>query len=248
MVNKMQFYDMHSHILPEFDDGATSVKESLDLIDCLKKQNVTNICLTPHFYTSDLSAEDFIKSRSEAYEKFIPHKPDDVNIVLGAEVFVTRYLFSNDDLSGLTYGNSNYILTEYNYNSSFSEKTMNFFVQLIVNHRLIPVLPHVERYEALMNDPDIIRELKDMGVIIQTNISNYCKKSPMFKRRKLIKLINEDLIDIVGSDAHSFTHNSPEFYTEAVNYIAEKCGRHRVRKMMANAEEIFSSAMSAGSK
>ena len=111
----MQFYDMHTHILPEFDDGARSIEESLTLIDSLKKQNVNNICLTPHFYTNEMNAEDFVKERDEAYQKFLPHKPEDVNIILGAEVYVTKYLFVNDDLSKLTYGNSNYILTEFGY-------------------------------------------------------------------------------------------------------------------------------------
>lgn len=42
----MALYDMHSHILPDFDDGAESVEDSLALIDSLVKQGVTNICLT----------------------------------------------------------------------------------------------------------------------------------------------------------------------------------------------------------
>ena len=31
----MEYYDMHSHILPDFDDGAKTVEESLLLIDQL---------------------------------------------------------------------------------------------------------------------------------------------------------------------------------------------------------------------
>lgn len=241
--DKMQLYDMHSHILPEFDDGARSVEESLTLINCLKNQNVTNICFTPHFYTDEMSAEDFIQKRKEAFEKFLLYKPDDINIVLGAEVYVTRLLFSNDDLSGLTYGNSKYILTEFSYSSSFSEKTINDFYTLIQNHGLIPVIPHVERYDALMKDSEIIRELRDMGVLIQTNVCNYTKKAPFFKKRRLLKYISEGLIDILGTDAHSLTHNSPEYYTEALDTIAEKCGQRFVKRMMKKSEEIFNSAI-----
>lgn len=240
----MQFYDMHSHILPEFDDGAKSVDEALGLLDCLKKQNVTNVCLTPHFYTNEMSVEDFVTNRREAFEKFRPYLPKDMNIVLGTEVYVTKYLFGNDDLSGITYGNSNYILTEYAYNSHFSENTMDFFHKLIQNHGLIPVMPHVERYETLMDNPEIILELKDMGVVIQTNISNYAKKAPIFKKRKLLKLINEGLIDIIGSDAHSMTHNTPEVYSQAIDCISAKCGTNTVERMMQNAEKIFNSALS----
>ena len=44
----MQLYDMHSHILPGIDDGAPSVEKSLVILNELKKQGVTNVCLTPH--------------------------------------------------------------------------------------------------------------------------------------------------------------------------------------------------------
>ena len=241
----MQLYDMHSHILPAFDDGAATVKDSLALIECLKKQGIRNICLTPHFYTHEMSVEDFISSRKEAFERFRPHIPDDVNIVLGTEVYVTQYLFNSNDLSGLTYGKSKYILTEYGYNSTFNDRTMRFFDMLVRNYGLIPVMPHVERYEYLLNNPDVICELQDMGVIIQTNISNYVAKAPFFRKRKLLKYISNGWIDILGSDAHSFSHNSPEVFSEAMKTIEDKCGRGTLGRMMKTSEQIFNSALSA---
>ena len=239
----MQYFDMHSHILPSFDDGARTVDDSLELLDCLKKQGVSNVCFTPHFYTNEMSVENFLEKRRVAYENFLPYKPVNMNIVLGAEVYVSKYLFNNDDLSELTYGKSRYILTEFSYSSSFSNRTFQQLNMLIENHRLIPVLPHVERYDILISDTEALQELRDMGVVIQTNIGNYTKKSSIFKRRKLLKLIGEGMIDILGSDAHSMTHNTPEVYAQAVEMIADKCGQRTVRKMMQNAEKIFTAAL-----
>lgn len=239
----MQYFDMHSHILPSFDDGARTVDDSLGLLDCLKKQGVSNVCFTPHFYTNEMSVENFLEKRRIAYENFLPYKPVNMNIVLGVEVYVSKFLFNSDDLSGLTYGKSRYILTEFSYSSSFSDRTLQQLNMLIENHRLIPVLPHVERYDVLISDTEALQELRDMGVVIQTNIGNYTKKSSIFKRRKLLKLINEGMIDILGSDAHSMTHNTPEVYAQAVEMIADKCGQRTVRKMMQNAEKIFTAAL-----
>lgn len=239
----MELFDMHSHILPGIDDGAASVEDSVALINCLKKQGVKNICLTPHFYTNEISLEDFVHKRNESVNKLMTELPNDIKVVIGSEVYVTKYLFGNNDLSGITYGNSKYILTEFGYNSRFSEHTMNYFLKLIDDYGLIPVLPHVERYITLMDDTSIISELKDMGVIIQTNISNYTKKAPHFKKKKLIKLINNGFIDIIGSDAHSFKHNSPELYAEAISLIVSKCGNHTINLMMQKAEKIFTGAL-----
>lgn len=235
----MQFYDMHSHILPAFDDGAKTVEDSLQLIDCLRKQGVTNICLTPHFYTNEMSYEEFLKKREEAFRRFEPYIPEDIHIVLGTEVFMTSYILNNEDLSKITYGQSRYILTELGYSSTFSERTMYYFYALMENFRLIPVLPHVERYEHLMDHPDMIEELRDMGIVIQSNISNYADKAPFLKKRKMMKLMQNGLIDILGTDAHSFTHNTPELYSQAIKNIADKCGKHRVNRLMSKAQQMF---------
>lgn len=239
----MQLYDMHSHILPAFDDGAKTVEDALSLIESLKKQGITNICLTPHFYTNERSLERFLAKRERAFDNFKPFIPDDVNIVLGTEVYVTSYLFNNDDLSALTYGKSNYILTEFPYNLTFSEKDMQWIYILMQNHGLIPVIPHVERYGYLMDHPDKIRDLKNLGIVIQTNISNYADKASFFKKRKLLRMISGGLIDILGSDTHSFTHSSPEVFEQAMKNISDKCGRHKLRMMMQNSKTIFNEAM-----
>ena len=234
---------MHSHILPAFDDGAKTVDDSLELIGHLRKQGVKNICLTPHFYTNELSYDDYLVEREEAFRAFAPHIPKDIRIVLGCEVYVTDYMFNNSDLSGITYGKSPYILTEFPYGSRFSEKTMRRFYQLTQNYKLIPVMPHVERYDYLMSHPDMIAQIKDIGVVIQTNIGNYTRQSPFFHKRKLLKLIDRGLIDILGSDTHSMDHNRPDVFAEAMNTISQKCGEKAVVRMMDNAAKIFNSAL-----
>ncbi|MDP4121343.1 MAG: CpsB/CapC family capsule biosynthesis tyrosine phosphatase, partial [Bacillota bacterium] len=51
---------MHTHILPEIDDGAKSVKESLIILNRMRRHGVRTVCLTPHFYTDLLSMDDFL--------------------------------------------------------------------------------------------------------------------------------------------------------------------------------------------
>lgn len=233
---------MHSHILPAFDDGAKTVEDSLDLIDRLRRQGVRNICLTPHFYTNELSYDEYLVKRDKAFQRFQPHIPADIQIVLGCEVFVTDYLFNNTDLSGITYGQSRYILTEFPYEMTFRERDMQRIYMLIQNFRLIPVMPHVERYPHLVDHPDAIATLKDAGAIIQTNISNFAKNASFFRKRKLLKLIDRGLIDILGSDTHSVVHNPPDVFQEAIRTISQKCGDRAVDRMMHTAAKIFSRA------
>ena len=81
-----------------------------------------------------------------------------------------------------------------------------------------------------------------MGVVIQSNVGNYVKKAPYFRKKKLINYIKRNLIDILGTDAHSLTHNTPDDYAQAIDYIRSKCGEDVVLRLMNNAEKIFNKA------
>lgn len=232
----MNYYDMHSHILPGIDDGSKNVNMSLKLINLLLKQGVKNICLTPHFYSNQESIEGFIEKRDEAFEVLRPYLPEDVNVCLGAEVYVSNYMFNNKDLSILCYGKSKYMLTEFAYQSRFTGKSMDILVRLKENYGIIPVIPHIERYDNLFHNDKMLEELTNMGVIIQTNVYSF---SGFFQKRRLCKLISNGLIHVLGTDAHSLAKGNPTAYKEACSIIIQKCGRPKLNKMQATSADIF---------
>ena len=53
---KNQYIDIHCHILPEVDDGARNLEESLAMLRQEVKQGVEAVILTPHQLTSDFTA------------------------------------------------------------------------------------------------------------------------------------------------------------------------------------------------
>lgn len=230
------YYDMHSHILPEMDDGSKSVEMSLEIIEKLRAQNVKNICFTPHYYTNEESLERFVERRQESLEKLLPHIPEDVSICVGAEVYVTRYLFNNKDISQVCYGDSKYILCEFPFSSSFSEHTMDYFNRLRGNYGLSPVLTHIERYDNLMANEDLVLDLVDEDIIIQTNVGAFKHFS---ERRRLLKYIKRGYIDILGTDCHNLTRGNPDEYSKTVDLIRDKCGQETIDSFMETSAEIF---------
>ena len=229
-------YDLHTHILPGIDDGANTVEESLALIESLKREGVHNICFTPHFYTHKEDIKDFLRRRNEAFRELKPYLPDDVNVKLGAEVYVTRYLFSEErDFTPLCIEGTPYMITEFSYQSTFSENTLRM-ISRIRDFGIIPILPHVERYPALLKKKSPIHELASMGVIIQSNASSFVSSS---NKRKLINLAKMGYIDVLSTDAHSLTRNSPANITPCLEIIKKKCGEGLIRVFNENAESVF---------
>ena len=45
----MEYFDIHSHILPGVDDGAQTVEEALEMIKTAYKEGTRSMVLTPHY-------------------------------------------------------------------------------------------------------------------------------------------------------------------------------------------------------
>ena len=113
----------------------------------------------------------------------------------------------------------------------------------ILNYSLEELNTDDSIIEYLMDHPDAIAQLKDLGIVIQTNVSNFAKDGSFFRKQKLLRFIKRGLIDIIGTDTHSMTHNPPTDYREAMQTITQKCGSRELKRMMLTAERIFKKSL-----
>ena len=58
--------DLHAHILPGMDDGASSVEESLAMLQMEWDQGVDRVALTSHFYSAKEAVSSFLARRDAA--------------------------------------------------------------------------------------------------------------------------------------------------------------------------------------
>ena len=89
--------DIHTHILPGIDDGAKDEKVSEEMLSALYAQGVRRVVFTPHYYGNHRSPQDFLKLRSEAYEKIKGVVPAGMQTALGAEVHFSETVAANAD-------------------------------------------------------------------------------------------------------------------------------------------------------
>ena len=68
LKTKNALCDIHSHILPKFDDGSNSSIETLEILRELYAQGVGRVVATPHFYASKDEPKYFLKRRKGAAE------------------------------------------------------------------------------------------------------------------------------------------------------------------------------------
>lgn len=229
--------ETHCHILPSIDDGSQSIETSLAMIKKLQEQGAKKIILTPHYYSDTISLDDFLQRRDYAFNMLSEALPNDApQLIPAAEVFISQYLFNNSNINALCIGDSNYVLIEHPFSADFDEKDYDRLMNLYCDYGVKPILAHIERYRALMEDPDKIAEYIEMGCLIQVNINSFAN-APRGIRKKLIKYLNNGLIHFIGSDCHNLDSRSPD-YEEGVKVILKKCGQEALDTLIANANEL----------
>jgi tyrosine-protein phosphatase YwqE len=69
-----------------------------------------------------------------------------------------------------------------------------------------PILAHPERYDFWYEKIDMYRKIKEAGVLFQLNINSLTGYYGIAAKRTAEKLIDEQMIDFIGSDLHGERH------------------------------------------
>ena len=192
--------DIHTHILPNVDDGAKSLDISLKLIEQEIKNGVNKIVLTPHMNEMMKDKDDILK----AYEMLKKEAPDGVELLLGAEIkYYDKMISDLNEGKLLTMNNSKYVLVEFDYMND--EHILDAIYELqIAGYK--PIIAHIERYNYLTKKDYVA--IKETGTLVQVNASSI-NRSNYKKRVKY--LIKKGLVDFIASDCHNLEHRGVDF-------------------------------------
>lgn len=200
--------DFHSHILPALDDGSASVEESIEMLRMEKKQGVTHVVATPHFYADCDVPEDFLDRRDRAEEKLrraIADHPELPEIVVGAEVYYFRGISDSDLLRKLTIRGTAAVMIEMPM-APWPESAWQELGRIYERRDILPVIAHVDRYIAPLRTYGIPKRLAKMPVLVQTNADFFRRRSTA---SMALRMLREDQIHLLGSDCHNMTTRQP---------------------------------------
>lgn len=229
-------FDLHSHILPNIDDGSDSIEQSINMLTALKYCNVETVVATPHYYMNENSIESFLEKRQESYQHLLDNIKESgfPAIRKGAEVLLTTELAESKDLYKLCIENTNYILIEMPY-TYWADWVYYSIFKIILEHNLIPIIAHIDRYIKLVNDKSKISKLLYMDVISQINANSIIDRST---QKNTLNLLKEGYIQVIGSDAHNDTTRAPKI-AEAFDIIRKKLGQNKVDELNQNARKLL---------
>ncbi len=195
--------DLHSHVLFDVDDGSENLEMSMKMIEQSINEGVTILALTPH-HIKDLFTEamdhkaDYMNKLALLQKKY----EGKIELVPSLEIMIEENIY--DDLENgvlMGYNKTKTVLVEFNlidyplYSESIFYKLKKKGYQVI--------LAHPERNKALMEDPEKVYHLHDLGVLFQLNagslLGHFGEKTENFAK----ELIKKNLIHGIGSDGHN---------------------------------------------
>lgn len=218
------YYEVHCHILPGVDDGAASMKETVQMLEAYHDDGVRTIYATSHYRRGmfEPSMKE-VQSQFERVRRKASEIGRGITVHLGCEFHANMDMVEMlDDGRRPTMGGGRCVLTEFSHSSELPFIRERCYA--LLSHGYEPIIAHAERYQPLLKHLDAVEDLVQMGVWIQVNAGSILGQDGLGVKWFCRKLMKQNLVHLVGSDAHNMTDRKPQI-GRCAEYIAKKMGR-----------------------
>ncbi|UZH55493.1 histidinol phosphatase [Salinimicrobium tongyeongense] len=201
------FIDIHNHVLPGIDDGASDVDTSISLLYDYQKLGIRKIIATPHVMNDYYANTP--KSIRRAYDLLMTklNTLDDLNIEIktAAEYMMDQDFMALIEKKELLCLKEDMVLVEMSY---FQPPiNLNEILFQLQTQQYKPILAHPERYAFLhSNSLRNYKELKDRGCLFQLNALSLVGHYGKNMKDIAYRLLEEKMIDFIGTDTHQARH------------------------------------------
>lgn len=198
--------DMHSHLIPGIDDGAQTMDDAIVMLAKFEDLGYRKVITTPHIMgDSYKNTPEIILSGLDAVRYTAKEIGLKIEIEAAAEYYYDESLLKKlkNKERLMTFG-ENYVLFEFSFHAKPSRVEDLLFELLSQNYK--PVLAHYERYGFLLGNVDQAKEWHERGVYIQMNLNSLTGHYGPEVKEQAEKLVDNKLVDFVGSDCHRIDH------------------------------------------
>jgi len=199
--------DMHNHILPGIDDGASSIQDSLILMEGLYNLGFSKIIPTPHiietiYPNSEYTISDSFNKLTSNIE-FVKLELPQLHF-FSAEYYLDinfTHLRKNNQL--ISFGDKN-VLIEMSYLNISQNLEEEIYQLQLLGYQ--PILAHPERYNYLHNNKNYFTKLVGMGCHLQLNLLSLINHYGKNTRKTAEYLLDQELYHWAGTDVHNLNH------------------------------------------
>lgn len=197
--------DLHLHVLPEIDDGSSSLDMTASMLARLSAMGVTRVVATPHLMQP--LHHDYHLLVHSTLETIRPLAADlGLELDLGYEhVLVPGLAARLQSGEPSTMAGSSSVLVELPFVGWPRHTESSLFALRVAGY--VPILAHPERYIEVQKDPELAIAAGEQGSVLQLTSGSfagvYGKAVERSVRTLLDLAIERDVAVVLASDAHS---------------------------------------------
>ncbi len=215
--------DIHCHLLPGIDDGATSWRESLEMARMAAHDGIRTIIATPHqLGTFTHNRGDQIRWAATQLQQYLQQHDVDLRVLPGADVRVEVELaeqLARGDV--LTLGDhGKHVLLELPHELYFALDTC---LDRLERASITGILSHPERNQGLLRQPELVGELADRGCLLQITAGSLLGSFGPRCQTLAQRMIESRWAHFVATDAHGAKARRP-LLSRAFARVAEIAG------------------------
>lgn len=218
--------DIHCHILPNIDDGASDFDESLEMAKIAAQDGIRQIIATPHVYDGKYAIGDIIK-QVDQLNRLLKQNNIPVQIYPGAEVSIS---LDPAMIPEYTLNHTKYTLIEFPHNHlpSFAGKILSW----LIAKGLKPIIAHPERNYSIIRSPELLLNLLNNNIYVQITAGSLAGDFGGDIQYCADYLLNSGKVDFIASDAHSKKFRTPVL-SEAADIAATHLGKKASQRLVS---------------
>ena len=223
--------DLHCHILPGLDDGATDSSVSLAMARALVSQGVTDVACTPHILPGLYhNSGPAIREATHELQRLLNQEGIPLRLVTGADVHMAPdFIAGLRSVRLLSIADSRYVLVEPPHHTA-PPQLEDFFFNLVVAG-YVPILTHPERLSWVPLRYGIIKKLVGAGVWMQITAGSF---AGAFGRNALYwaeRMLDEGCVHFIASDAHDAERRPPDL-AYGRDLVAKRVGPEEAQRLV----------------
>lgn len=217
--------DIHSHILPELDDGPKTPAASIDLARAYENAGFRDIIATPHWIygTNWMPSAETVLRKVDSVNRELKKTGLSIVIHAGMEVALGHEVV---DLIAegriLSLANGPYLLVETPFQRFPPGWEQILFSISTKGYNII--MAHPERSEQLVNDPDLLKAVVDANVYLQINSASLSGGYGRRIQQAALSLIRNGFAHCLATDSHDSVQRSPDHFAAALRLAVESIG------------------------
>ena len=233
--------DLHSHILVNIDDGASSLEDAIQLIQDSLKSGVTNILVTPHMHSGTFDNDiTIIKNAFDLLTKEIQRQKIDIALAYAAEVRIDpeiMKLVKNKKLPFMgEWLERDLLLLEFPHGHipPGSEKLIDW----LAKNNIQTMIAHPERNRDVWKFMECLNPFIKRGCLFQITAASLVGDFGERAEQIAWKLIELNYVTVIASDMHNLKRR-PSKMAEAYDLVCKRFDQNTANKLFISTPELI---------